>query len=75
MQLITPEQLVAVMELAPVPYWLAWLEALVRDGLPKLAPAAVVQHIATDADMPSCAARPDHPRGNLQASPRLPYYR
>jgi putative toxin-antitoxin system antitoxin component (TIGR02293 family) len=50
MQIVTPEQIAAVMDLAPLPRSLAELEALVREGLPKSALAAGVQHIAADAD-------------------------
>ena len=50
MSLITPEAVAAVMELRQVPHTLAELEALVRDGLPKSALRAGVEHAAQGAD-------------------------
>ncbi|MDE1009737.1 MAG: DUF2384 domain-containing protein [Paraburkholderia fungorum] len=50
MSLITPEAVAAVMELRQVPHTLAELEALVRDGLPKSALRAGVEHATQGAD-------------------------
>ncbi|MFC5431101.1 antitoxin Xre/MbcA/ParS toxin-binding domain-containing protein [Paraburkholderia sp.] len=50
MEFVTPAEVAAVMNLAPIPRSLAELEARVRDGLPKSALAMSVQHIATDAE-------------------------
>ncbi|MBJ9966181.1 antitoxin Xre/MbcA/ParS toxin-binding domain-containing protein [Burkholderia seminalis] len=50
MSLVTPEAVAAVMELRPIPHTLAELEALVRDGLPKSALRAGVEHATQGAD-------------------------
>ncbi len=50
MSLVTPEAVAAVMELRPLPHTLAELEALVRDGLPKSALRAGVEHATQGAD-------------------------
>ncbi|AEA65510.1 antitoxin Xre/MbcA/ParS toxin-binding domain-containing protein [Burkholderia gladioli] len=50
MQLVTPEAIAAVMALSPVPHTLAELEARVRDGLPKSALRAGIEHAVGGAD-------------------------
>ena len=50
MSLVTPEAVAAVMDLQPVPHTLAELEALVREGLPKSALRAGVEHATQGAD-------------------------
>ncbi|PCE30588.1 antitoxin Xre-like helix-turn-helix domain-containing protein, partial [Burkholderia ubonensis] len=50
MLLVTPEAVADVMELRPVPHTLAELEARVRDGLPKAALKAGVEHATDGAD-------------------------
>ncbi|WP_186177298.1 antitoxin Xre/MbcA/ParS toxin-binding domain-containing protein [Burkholderia gladioli] len=50
MQLVSPEAIAAVMALSPVPHTLAELEARVRDGLPKSALRAGVEHAVGGAD-------------------------
>ncbi|OJA64475.1 hypothetical protein BGV68_01315 [Burkholderia ubonensis] len=50
MLLVTPEAVADVMELRPVPHTLAELEARVRNGLPKAALKAGVEHATDGAD-------------------------
>lgn len=50
MLLVTPEAVAGVMELQPIPHSLAELEARVRDGLPKSALRAGVEHATHGAD-------------------------
>ena len=50
MQLVSPEAIAEVMGLQPVPHTLAELEARVREGLPKSALRAGVEHATGSAD-------------------------
>ena len=50
MQLVSPEAVAAVMALSPLPHTLAELEARVREGLPKSALRAGVEHAVASAE-------------------------